>query len=152
MNGIKYLILAVAFLSTFSTSAQKTNKKDFISLNGGLSYQIAYDSPGEAQPEVGDFVETNMYLIVDNKVIYNSLEDNALKPISFVVTEPTSSTDVQEVITYMTPGDSALIRMSVDSMIKNGSPQLDWMKPQTGQHATYVVKLLTLRRKSTLNK
>lgn len=146
------MILAVAVLANTSTNAQMSNKAGFTSLNGGLSYQIAYDSPGEAQPEVGDFVETNMYLIVDNMMIYNSLQANGLKPISFVVTEPQTSTDIQEAITYMTPGDSALIRMSVDSMIKNGSPQLDWMKPKTGQHATYVVKLLTLRRKSTLNK
>lgn len=150
MKSIQFTFSLLMVLVANIVAAQTSNK--YTRLPGGVSYHIAYDATGDAKPEVGDFVETNMYLFVDSNMIYNSLVSNDAKPISFVITESPSKTDIQEAIKHITPGDSVLIRMSVDSMIKAGSPQLDWMKPETGQHATYVVKLLTLRRKKDLNK
>lgn len=141
----KLMITSAVFLSSVLAIAQSKSK--YIQLPGGVSYIIAHNgAAGGVKPTLGDYVETNMYLNVDGKQIYNSLQANSHKPISFLISEPQSKTDIQEVIKLMVPGDSAVILLSVDSMLKHGANRYEWMKPNTGQNAAYSVKLLNVRK------
>lgn len=132
--------------SIFANAQNGISKNDgFIQLPGGVSYKLLYDEKGGVNPRYGDFVETHMYVQVDGKMIYSSREVNDAQPVSFLMQKPTSNTDLQMVIKLMTPGDSVVAMMSVDSMIKSGVQKLDWMKPNTGQQATYIVKMLSVK-------
>ncbi len=116
-----------------------------IQLPGGISYKVLLDAPGEPMPRYGDYVEAHMYVEVEGKRIYNSREAGEGKPIGFLMQQPASKTDIQEVVKLMTAGDSVAIIMSVDSMMKTGGQKEPWMKPNTGQTATYIVKLLKVK-------
>lgn len=133
----------------------QAQSSEIIQLPGGVSYKTLLDVPGEPKPRYGDYVEAHMYVDVDGKRIYNSREAGEGKPIGFLMQQPATKTDIQEVVQLMTPGDSVAIIMSVDSMLKAGGSPEPWMKPKTGQTATYVVKLLKVKpmtRKSEMPK
>lgn len=150
-QGMKQAIILIASI-LFSTWAgaqsPKVGKDGFTLLPGGISYKMIQDATGGVSPKNKDYVETHMYVIVDEKMIYNSREVNEGKPVSFLMQQPTSKTDLQEVIKLMTPGDSVVVNISVDSMLKSGIAKLDWMKPNTQQYATYLVKMLSVRELS----
>lgn len=116
-----------------------------IQLPGGVAYKMLLDVQSAPKPMYGDYVETHMYVEVEGERIYSSREAGEGKPIGFLMQQPTTKTDVQEVVKLMTPGDSVAIVMSVDSMLKAGGPAERWMKPNTGQTATYIVTLLKVK-------
>lgn len=138
----KILLIAALAATGIEAQAQKDNKT--VQLPGGVSYTMLLDVPGEPKPRFGDYVETHMYVDVDGDRLYSSRETGG-QPIGFLLQKPTTPTDVQYVITQMTAGDSVAIVMSVDSMLKAGGPVESWMKPNTGQTATYTVKLLKVK-------
>lgn len=150
---MKQRLLALMMMCSMNIYAQQGNET--ISLPGGVSYKVLLDVAGEPKPQYGDYVETHMYVEVGGKRIYNSREAGEGKPIGFIMQQPTTQTDIQEVVKLMTPGDSVAIIMSVDSMMKATGASEPWMKPNTGQTATYIVKLLkvkTMARKSEMPK
>lgn len=146
---MKRILIIALSLYAATTYAQQPGKDGFIQLPGGVAYNLAHDEKTGTPPGIGDYVETHMYVIVDGKMIYNSRQLTDNKPVSFVVQESKTKTDIQEVIKLMTAGDSAVIRFSVDSMLKSGIEQLPWMKPNTGQQATYLVKMTNIKRFGT---
>ncbi|MCB0696858.1 MAG: hypothetical protein KDC07_05810 [Chitinophagaceae bacterium] len=142
------MILTALVISSTAAIAQKPMPatKGFTQLPGGVEYKIAYNKPGTLNPKNGDYVEAHMYVEVDGEMIYNSRQVNENKPVSFVMTQPKSKTDIQEVIKLLSEGDSVVIKFSVDSLIKSGVDQLRWMKPNTGQKATYFVKMVQIKQ------
>lgn len=144
LNGLKKSTLAI-FPLVMGLASYGQSPEKYTVLPGGVEYLLVKDAPGTLTPANGDYVETNMHLAVDGRIIYNSLQANGGKPIGFMLSPSASKTDIQEVIRLMSAGDSVIVRLSVDSMIKAGSPKLDWMKPNTGQKAVYMVKMLNVR-------
>lgn len=144
------LFITALFLLQVSVLAQKqmVPTKGFIQLPGGVEYKMVYDKPGDITPENGDYVEAHMYVEVDGEMIYSSRTVSDGKPVSFVMQQPKSKTDIQEVIKLLTVQDSVVIKFSVDSLIKSGVDQLKWMKPNTGQKATYYVKMTQIKQMS----
>lgn len=141
----KTVILIAIFTYNVSLYAQAP-ASGFIQLPGGVEYKMLKDVAGDVTPKNGDYVESHMYVEVDGNLIYNSREVNENKPVSFLMQEPKSKTDIQEVIKLMSAGDSVVIKFSVDSLLKTGIQKLDWMKPNTGQKATYYVKVSSVRQ------
>ena len=139
----KAILISGIIISGFSVYAQKAGET--IQLPGGVSYKMLLDAPGEPKPRFGDYVETHMYVDVDGSRLYSSREAGEGNPVGFMLQQPTTKTDIQYVVTRMTAGDSVAIIMSVDSMLKAGSPRESWMKPNTSQYATYTVKLLKVK-------
>lgn len=139
---MKQGIFALMMVCGANVQAQTT---DEVILPGGVAYTMLLDVQSEPKPAYGDYVETHMYVEVEGEQIYSSREAGEGKPIGFLMQQPTTKTDVQEVVKLMTPGDSVAIVMSVDSMLKAGGPAEHWMKPNTGQTATYIVKLLKVK-------
>jgi len=151
-KGILFLTGLVTL--SIAANAQKSMPatKGFTQLPGGVEYKMAYDKPGDIKPVNGDYVEAHMYVQVDGEIIYNSRQVNENKPVSFVMQEPKSKTDIQEVIKLLNAGDSVVIKFSVDSLLKSGVDQLQWMRPNTGQKATYFVKMVNIRQMGTQKK
>jgi len=139
------LITVALFAITAYSQKNTDNIKGLTQLPGGIAYKLLYDKPGGATPNKGDFIEAHMYVNVDGLEIYNSRQLNEGKTVSFVMQPTGHKTDIQEVIKLMTPGDSAVIVFSVDSLLKTGIEQLNWMKPNTGQKAIYFVKMIALK-------
>lgn len=141
--SMKQGIMIIAILcSSIAVMAQGNGYKQ---LPGGVSYKLLANEQGDNHPDYGDYVETHMYLNVDGKEIYSSRKTGEGKPVGFLMKQQATKTDIQEAIKLMTPGDSASVLLSVDSMIKAGSGKLAWMKPGTGQQAEYIIKLLRVK-------
>lgn len=141
-------ILNLIVFTLYGISAHAQNKADtynLVQLPGGVAYRILYDKPGGTTPNKGDYIEAHMYVNVDGQEIYNSRQINDGKTVSFVMQPTGHKTDIQEVIKLMTPGDSAIIVFSVDSLLKTGVEKLKWMKPNTGQKAKYFVKMIAIK-------
>lgn len=113
-------------------------------LSKGLAYKMLYDKKSGVSPGIGDYVEAHMYLYVDGKNIYNSRTAGQGQPVTFVLQEGAGA-DIQEAIMKMTAGDSISVLIPVDSMLAAGSQQYEWMRPNTGQKAEYLVKLLKVK-------
>lgn len=139
-------LTVLVLCGVFANAQQMPPTKGFTQLPGGVEYKMAYDKPGDIQPVNGDYVEAHMYVEVDGEMIYSSRSVNEGKPVSFVMQEPKSKTDIQEVIKLLSEQDSVVIKFSVDSLIKSGVDQLKWMKPNTGQKATYYVKMIQIKQ------
>lgn len=139
---MKQGLFALMMICAVHAQGQQT---ETVQLPGGVAYKMLLDTPGEPKPRYGDYVEAHMYVDVEGKRIYNSREAGEGKPIGFLMQQPASKTDIQEVVQLMTPGDSVAIIMSVDSMLKAGGSPEPWMKPNTGQTAAYIVKLLKVK-------
>ncbi len=139
---MKQGLFALMMICAVHAQAQQT---ETVQLPGGVAYKTLLDAPGEPKPRYGDYVEAHMYVEVEGKRIYNSREAGEGKPIGFLMQQPATKTDIQEVVQLMTPGDSVAIIMSVDSMLNAGGNPEPWMKPNTGQTATYIVKLLKVK-------
>lgn len=138
---IRILIATICLMTTVSYAQDSA-----VQLPGGVSYKMLHDEPTTINPAIGDYVETHMYVHVDGQKIYSSREVGEAKPLGFVIEKTPTKTDIQEVVKLMTEGDSAVIYMSIDSMLKIGTPKLDWMKPNTGQKAAYTVKMLSIKQ------
>jgi FKBP-type peptidyl-prolyl cis-trans isomerase len=76
---------------------------------------------------------------------------NNSKPMEFQMPAPTFKGDIVEAFMLLSPGDSAIIRMSVDSVKKQPGVQLpDFMK--AGQKIQYTVKMVSVKSQEAVKK
>lgn len=116
----------------------------------GLEYMIIKDAPGSNSPKLGDYVEMHISTHVGDSMLYNSRQLNENKPVPFQVMAPSFKGDLAEGFMLMTPGDSAIFRVSVDSLKKTGAQTLPWMKD--GDKIEYEVTLVTVKTQDQLKK
>lgn len=112
----------------------------------GMEYKIVYDAPGTQKPQIGDYISAHLLSKVGDSVLFStrSVLNNA--PAEVQVMAPPGKGDVLEGFMYMTPGDSAIFRFSIDSLMKlPGMQPLPWMKPGTGQKVCYYVVLAGIK-------
>lgn len=129
---------------------EKTTKKTeefvgFQSIGGGLEYKTIKDEPGENNPKLGDYVEVHLVTKVADSELFSTRKVNNNQPVQFQIQQPQSKGDLVEGLKLMTPGDSTIFLMSVDSIIKAGAPTVEWMKPGTGQKIVYFVTLVSVK-------
>lgn len=156
-------ILTIAAVSAFSASAQsgkktttketkegktvsksETTRKDdgFLKTPNGLEYKIIVDAPGTQNPKVGDYISAHLQLIVDDSVHFSTRQVMNNAPAEVQMASTPSKGDIMEGFTYMTPGDSAIFRYSVDSLLTiPGITPAPWMKKGEGQMIYYRVVL-----------
>lgn len=102
----------------------------FKTTKDGLEYRIVKDNPGDQHPAIGDLVEMHIITRVGDSVLFDSRKLNNDQPVQFPLSEPAFRGDVSEGFTLLTPGDSAVFRVSLDSIRKTGAQLLPWMKPE----------------------
>lgn len=130
-----------------AATTQKSSKKwqqGLTVLPSGLAYKIVKHGTGSRNPIIGDHIEMYIHVHVDDSVLFDSRKMySATKPVSFVIAAPRGHGDIMEGFMKMTIGDSALIRVPVDSMKKNGAQLMPWMKE--GMVVEYNVVMMSIR-------
>lgn len=154
-------ILTIATISAMSVSAQsKKNTKTsettkpqakmepaakddgFLKTPNGLEYKIIKDVPGTQNPKVGDYISAHLQLIVDDSVHFSTRQVMNNAPAEVQMASTPSKGDIMEGFSFMTPGDSAIFRYSVDSLLSiPGITPAPWMKQGVGQMVYYRVVL-----------
>jgi len=160
----KLTILTVAAISALSASAQSGKKTTtaketketkavskgaaqkeeggFTKTPNGLEYKIVTDAPGTQYPKVGDFISAHLQLIVDDSVHFSTRQVMNNAPAEVQMASSPTKGDIMEGFTFMTPGDSAIFRYSVDSLLTiPGVTPAPWMKKGEGQMIYYRVVL-----------
>ncbi len=146
-----FIITSVAMLSAFVVTAQSKNapaKKDegFKVSPNGMEYKIVYDAPGTKKPTLGDFISVHLKLVVDDSTHFSTRAVLNNQPAEIQMMAAPTKGDVIEGFTYMTPGDSAIFRYAIDSLMSlPGFQQQPWMKPGIGQKAYYYAVLVDVK-------
>ena len=137
----------------FSMNACKSGG-GFKKTESGIEYQIVKDEKGQS-PVIGDMVELHMVArYKDDKmdtVLFDSRKMNNNTPMQFPMPAPSFKGDIVEAFMLLSPGDSAIIRMSIDSVKKQPNVQLpDFMK--SGEKIQYNVVMVSVKSQDALKK
>ncbi|AYL97654.1 FKBP-type peptidyl-prolyl cis-trans isomerase [Mucilaginibacter celer] len=114
--------------------------------DGGLLYNI-HTSKGGAKLKEGDFMSLNMILKTDKDSIIDNSYDNGT-PIFSPMPKSQTKGDIVSGLALLGEGDSATIKVSVDSLRKNGQQVPPTFK---GKYLVYVVKIEKVIAKGALN-
>ena len=114
-------ILPVAAMATILVGAAScSGNKTFKKTKDGVEYLIVKDEKGE-NAKIGDIIEYNMLVKIGDSVMYDSRKMNDNKPVQMDLQENPSANkamDPTEVIKMMSAGDSAVVRVELDSMAR----------------------------------
>jgi FKBP-type peptidyl-prolyl cis-trans isomerase FkpA len=114
-------ILTVAAMATIVVGAAScSGNKTFKKTKDGVEYLIVKDEKGE-NAKIGDIIEYNMLVKIGDSVMYDSRKMNDNKPVQMALQDNPSankSMDPTEVIKMMSAGDSAVVRVGLDSMAR----------------------------------
>ncbi|MDB5030616.1 MAG: hypothetical protein JWP71_1337 [Mucilaginibacter sp.] len=110
---------------------------------GGMLYKIFTDKAG-AKIKEGDFVSLHMIVKNDADSVIQSTYDRGI-PQPLLVNKSTNKGDIFSGLTLLADGDSAIIKVSVDSLFKKSS------RPPMfkGKYVNYTVKIEKLIPKGT---
>ncbi len=118
----------------------------FTRLPSGLEYKLIKHGDGTRKPAVTDHTELYIHVHVDDSVIFDSRKMfSATKPVPVPISAPKFKGDPMEGFMMMVAGDSAVMRLSVDSMKKAGNQLMPWMKEGVGQKIEYDVLMVSVR-------
>jgi FKBP-type peptidyl-prolyl cis-trans isomerase FkpA len=144
--------VSIALLGSaiFSLSACK-NSGSFKTTAKGLEYKIVKDVPGP-KPKMGDFVEmhivVHMQTSTGDTVLFSTYKMNNGNPTQFPMQAAQFNGDPAEGFMMLSPGDSAVFRVSVDSLKKMGGPLPPFMK--SGSKLEYNVVLVSIKSKAQM--
>ncbi len=143
-KGALILLLTAASVSGgVSSSAQTSVTRDgFTHLESGLEYKILKNGDGKRHPQVGDHLDMNVRVHVRDSVIFDSRQLNNNRPVPFQVQPPSFKGDFIEGLMLMSSGDSAALRLPVDSIIRQGKQLMPGMK--AGDMLEYDVSLMSV--------
>lgn len=146
MKYLKIILVLAASLSLWGCAIiKKTPSKDvpYAITNGGIKYKLLKDAKGKQFAKEGDFVEIFIKTYFEDSLIFDSKQQTGNKPVAFPVSLPRFNGDLSEVFTLMTPGDSGIFMVSVDSMKANKQSVQPWMKD--GSYINYAIKLVSIK-------
>lgn len=138
---------AVALIGAMSVLGLNACKESFKKTPGGLEYSIVKDAPGDNKPSVGDIVEMHMTVrykdAKTDTTLFDSRKMNNGQSLQFPVPPPSFKGDVAEGFMMLTPGDSAVFKVSLDSVKKSGAVLPEFMK--SGERIEYRVVLVSFK-------
>ncbi len=150
----QYLTPAVLGLSVITFSSCNAQDAGFKKTANGLEYKIIKDEAGIQKPAIGDYMEFHIKSYVrfpkGDSILFDSRKMNNNQPVPFQLTPPAFKGDLVEGFQMLTKGDSAIFRVSVDSVIKAGNQPLPWMEKGKGQKMEYTVQVVTVKTQSQL--
>lgn len=153
MRYTPHLLLAVLSISLFAckTSKQTAVKdKPFTTLESGIKYKLLRDAKGKKYPQEGDFVRIHINTRYKDSVIVDSKSQTGGEPVRFPVSPPRFHGDLSEVFPLMTPGDSGLFVVPIDTMVANGQKLQPWM--EEGNEILYTIELVSVQTREELQK
>lgn len=113
--------------------------------DAGLLYRVIVDKSGPSI-KPGDFVSLNLTLKTDADSVIGSTYDNGM-PFMSVMQKPQQKGDVISGIELLSEGDSAVIKINIDSLTK-GHPRPAGLK---GKYQVYTIKIEKVISKGNLS-
>ncbi len=127
-------ILGVALISNTGCNSNSGFKKVH-----GIEYKIIKDAPGKNATK-GDFVEFNLIAKVDTIELGNTYKQG--KPGGFPLQESKNAGDFQAVFPFLSAGDSAIVEISCDTILKTIPPdQMQHLPPWMKKGKKIVINL-----------
>lgn len=131
-------------LIALATIGLASCKGGFKSADGGLLYNIHTDKPG-ANIQPGDFISLNLTLKNEADSVLGSTYDLG-HPVNNVMQKAQQRGDISTGLLMLSEGDSATIKLSIDTMFKKGSPKPPGFK---GKYIIYEIKVEKVIPKGT---
>jgi len=127
-------------LTCYGISSQA---QTFKKLNNGLEYAIVKDAPGIKKIMDGSFVNMHIRTKIADSAMFDSYKMNNDTPIEQQLTTSFLG-GFMEGFALLTAGDSAVLRMPIDSAFKGAQ-----MPPfaKSGDKVTYIVKIFSVKSK-----
>ncbi len=153
MRYFHYIPACVLCLGLFScSSTKKATVKDvpFTTTKSGISYKILKDAKGNQYAKEGDYVELHIQTIFEDSLIFSSKKDRGGNAVTFPVALPRFHGDLSEALTLLTPGDSAIFLVPVDTLKANKQTMQPWMKE--GKSITYAIELVSIKTAEEVKK
>ena len=91
-------------------------KPGFKKLGNGLEYSIIKDEKGEKKANTNDVVELHIRLKADDSLLADSRKENNNEPVQTLIQDSQFKGDWTNALKYLTQGDSAVIKVSIDSL------------------------------------
>lgn len=113
----KQILPAAAMATVLIGAVSCKDNKTFKKTKDGVEYLIVKDEKGE-NAKMGDIIEYNMVVKIGDSIMFDSRKMMDNKPVQMALQEnpnATKSMDPTEVITMLSAGDSAVIRVELDS-------------------------------------
>lgn len=128
------------------------NEAGYKKIEAGTDYKIIVDAPGDVFPDYGDYLELHLNAVVEDSVIFDTRSAMNGDPAPLQLQQSPFRGDLLEALKFMTAGDSAQVRLSVDSLVAAGAPSAPWMKMGTGQKLIYNLKVVSVTPKAQKDK
>lgn len=144
-------IVSAALIAAAFVTFTACNKPSFKKLGDGLEYSIIKDEKGDKTPKVGDVIEMHIRLKADDSVLADSRKENNNTPIQNQLQESQFKGDWTNALKYLTAGDSAVIKVSIDSLkaFLKGQQQLPpFMNGR--KYLIYDVKVVSIKTRQEL--
>lgn len=117
----------------------------FKKTSNGLEYKIVKDEKG-TNAKIGDYMEFHIRYKLGDSVLFNSRDLNNNQPVPLTVTAPQFKGDLPEGFTMLSAGDSAVFRVSVDSILKNSDqPMPPEFQKGKNQKLQFEIKVVTVQ-------
>ena len=120
----------------------KPDAEGFIHLESGLQYKVVKHGTGKQHPNVGDHLEMHIHVHIKDSSLFDSRKMNNSKPVPFQVLPANFKGDPIEGFCLLVAGDSALMRLPVDSLLAQKKQMLPGMK--AGDMLNYEVVLVSV--------
>ncbi len=103
---------------------------------GGMLYNIRTDKAGPTI-KPGDFISLNLILKTDGDSVLGSTYELG-RPVPQIMEKETRKGDVSSSFLLLSEGDSATVKLAIDSMFKKGAPRPPGIK---GKYLVYEIKV-----------
>jgi FKBP-type peptidyl-prolyl cis-trans isomerase len=147
--------VALVFATAVLGLAACKSKPEFKNIDG-LEYMIVKDAEGTKKPAVGDIVEFHLVMKLDDSLITDTKKDQQGKPVQMPVQQSMFKGDWWTGLQMMTPGDSAVFLVSVDSMLAQMKKQQPGMETpdllKGKKKIKYEVVLVSVKTKEEMQK
>lgn len=122
-------ILPIALLSAFVAFCTSCNNGGQFKKVKGIEYKIVKKGTGKTKAQIGDIVEFHILAKVDTQVLGDSRKQPDGKPAVTRVDSVKAPGQWQAVLPMLAEGDSAVLQIWCDSMLKGIPPQQQQLPP-----------------------
>lgn len=123
---------------------KKSTDDGFTPFYAGTDYRIIEDVPGTKYPAIGDFMEVHLNISVEDSIVFDTRVSMEGQPAPLQLQPTPFKGDLMEALKLFTQGDSAQVRLDVDTVLALGSPAAPWMKKGVGQKMVYNIRVVSV--------
>ena len=121
----------------------------FQTTKDGLQYKIIKgDGKADNKAMMGDIVELQLKVYIGDSLFFDSRKMNNGKPITVPVQELHYKFQPEAGFAMLSPGDSGVFRIPMDSFKRRGEKLMDWMKAK--DVLEYRVRLISIKSKTQM--